>query len=282
MAITGNVQAVASVGAAPEEPAAAPLSTGCTVQEEDFARALVESGNRSLAYRRAYNVAVHTKPSSIWSAASQVAHRPHVQAYVRVLQEQIACASIANKQVLIKFLWDRILADRRELMNQHTYNCRHCYGERGLYMWKDEEEFALELCRVLDLNSKLEEVARKPLPTDDGGYGFDAHRAPNPACEHDKCMGHGFSRTVFADTTTLQGAAALCYEGMKVTAQGVEMKIADRATDITLLSKLLGWSVDKVESTVNNARSGALPPEAYDIPSTATPEEATRKYLAIV
>lgn len=272
------------MGEPPVPEAAAP--SGLTLKEESFARALVDTGNRSLAYRRAYLPAVTAKPSSIWACASEVASRPHVQAFFRTLQESAAAQAVANKAMLIKFLWDRILCDRRELMNQYTYNCRYCYGERGLYQWKDEMEFALAFAATLDANAERLQAKQKQiaLPSDEGGYGFDAHRAPNVTCEHTLCMGHGTSKTVFADTTTLTGAAALCYEGMEVTSQGVKMKIAHRATDIQLLSKLLGWSVDKVEGAITgaNGRSAGLPPEAYDIPSTSSPEEASRKYLALV
>lgn len=270
----------ARVGDAPQDSA---QTQELTVKQEAFAQALVTTGSRTLAYRRAYNVAVNTKPGTIWKNASDLAALPHVQARVRVLLEAAAAATVANKAELVKFLWDRIHADRRDVINHVRRCCRHCYGERHQYQWKDEDEYAMELAQVLDNNAGLAEdsKARKPIPTDVGGYGFDPHREPELTCDSPQCMGDGVGKTIIADTTTLQGSAALIYEGVKETAQGIEIKLADRNADIQQLSKLLGWSVDKVEGHIGGPR-GALPPDAYDIPSTATPEEASRRYLALV
>jgi len=279
----GTVKDQPTVGDAPANPADCALAHGLTPKEEAYARALVETGNRSLAYRRAYKPAVTAKPGSIWAMASEIAQRPRVGAFIRQLQEAAAAKTTANKAQLIQFLWDRIMADRRELMQHHKYNCRYCHGQRGQWQWKDDMEYAMALAAAIDANSKLKPDEQKALPTDEGGYGFNPHADPNPGCEHDRCMGHGIERTVFADTSSLTGAAALCYEGMKVTAQGIEMKIADRATDIAQLAKLLGWSVDKVKDAADAPGAiGGRNPEDYDIPSTATPEEAAKRYLALV
>lgn len=276
---------VDSVGT-PPAPSDDTSSVGAlTPKQEAFAVALVDTGSPSLAYRRAYNVAVNTKPGTIWSNAHQVSQLPQVRAKIKELREAAASKTVASKAQLVQFLWDRIMTDRRDLMNHHTYNCRHCYGERGQYQWKDELEWATVYAQGLDANSKLPEELRKPLPDppeDTGGYGFDAHRSPNPGCEAETCMGHGIERTVYADTQSLTGGAALCYEGMEVTAQGIKMKIADRNTDIAQLAKLLGWSIDKVESSVTGAIGSSLPAEMFDIPTTSSPDEATRKYVALM
>lgn len=244
----------------------------------------METGNRSLAYRRAYNCAVTTKPGTIWKEASEISQRPHVQRFVRALQEHAAASTVASKAQLIQMLWDRILADRRELVQHKRYNCRHCYGTRGEFQWKDETEYAMAMCAVLDFNAKLPPEAHKPIPTDVGGYGFNAHAEPNPGCEKPGCMGDGHGMTVVADTTRLTGGAALIYEGVKETKDGIQVLIADRKDDIVLLSKLLGWSVEKIEGKIDGltGRAAPLSDEAYNIPSTSTPEEAAKRYLALV
>lgn len=257
------------------------LST-LTDKQEAFAQAVVETGNRSLAYRRAYEVGVTTKPGTIWKNASDIAQIPHVGARIRELQEAAAAASVANKATLIKFLWERILADRRDIINHVRRCCRHCYGERHLYQWKDEDEFALATARAFDENGNLPEGKRKALPSDEGGYGFDPHREPDLTCDSDGCMGDGQGKTIIADTTKLQGAAALIYEGVEETAQGLKIKLADRNADIAQLAKILGWSIDKVEGSVASNARALMPDQAYDIPSTATPEEASRRYLQLV
>lgn len=267
------------VGEASDSAQTQPL----TPKQEAYCQALVATGNRSLAYRRAYDCPVNTKPAWIWAEASKVGQLPHVRARVATLMEAAASKTVANKAQLIKFLWDRIHADRREVINHVRRCCRCCHGINHQHQWVDEMEYATELDAVMKHNAPLEQEdpRRKPVPHDEGGYGFDPHREPDVTCTSTDCMGDGHGKTVIADTTKLEGAAALIYEGVKETAQGIEIKLADRNADIAQLAKLLGWSIDKVEGSLNNS-PGSLPEEAYNIPSTSTPEEASRKYLALV
>lgn len=258
-----------------------PTLQALTPKQEAFCYALVETGNRALAYRRAYDIPVNTKPAWIWKESSLLAQAPHVRAKIAQLMEAAASKTVANKAQLIKFLWDRIHVDRRELINHVRRCCRHCFGVNGQYQWTDEMEYAQAVQQAHNDNMLLDEAARKELPTDEGGYGFDPHKEPSVTCAHPACMGDGFGKTVIVDTTKLQGAAATVYEGVKETKNGIELIMASVKDDIAMLSKLLGWSIDKVEGSLNT-NPGALPDEAYNIPSTATPEEASRKYLALV
>lgn len=252
-----------------------------TPQQEMYCVALVENGSRPLAYRRAYNVGVSTKPGTIWTECKRLENNPKVIRRLNELRDLAAANATVSKTRLIQFLWDRIMADRRDLINHVRRCCRRCWGgERHLYQWKDEMEFILADGVWL---SQEGNPLRGEQPTDEGGYGFDPHREPNPTCDSDLCMGDGQGKTVIADTTQLSGAAALIYEGVKETNQGIEIKVADRNADMVMLSKLLGWSVEKVDSTVRNAMGGKeLPADMYDIPSTASPEEASRRYLSLV
>lgn len=259
----------------------APTLQSLTLKQEAFARALVETGNRALAYRRAYGIPVNTKPAWIWKAASELAAQPHVRAMVAKLMEAAASATVANKAQLIKFLWDRIHADRREVINYVRRCCRCCHGINHQHQWVDEDEFTVALDAWTKNVDPVDGSSEEPMPSAEGGYGFDPHREPEVTCTSKDCMGDGHGKTVIADTTKLEGAAALIYEGVKETSQGIEIKLADRNTDIAQLAKLLGWSIDKVEGSLNT-NPGSLPDEAYNIPSTATPEEASRKYLALV
>lgn len=246
---------------------------------------LVENGNRAFAYRRAYNVGVGTKPATIWTECKRLENHPAVIKRLNELRDQAAAGATVSKQRLIQFLWDRIMADRRDVINHVRRCCRHCWGgELHQFQWKDEMEYCNTLAQVLDFNGALpaDSPLRKPLPTDEGGFGFDPHREPNPTCDSLDCMGDGHGKTVISDTTQLSGAAALIYEGVKETAQGIEVKLADRNADMAQLAKLLGWSIDKVEGKINSMGGKELPADMYDIPSTASPEEASKRYLALV
>lgn len=59
-----------------------------TVKQEAFARAYVETGNASEAYRQAYNVGVNTKPETVWRKASELLSDGKVTARVDELQAE--------------------------------------------------------------------------------------------------------------------------------------------------------------------------------------------------
>lgn len=279
-----------TVGDAPALPAApvpdgGSSSNGLTHKQELYCVTVVETGNRPFSYRRAYNVGPHTKNTTVWRESIRLEENPLVRKRIAELRDNAAANATVSKQRLIQFLWDRIMADRRTVVNHVRRCCRHCHGVNHQYQWKDEMEFAMELAKVMDHNGALpsDDPRRKELPTDEGGVGFDPHRDPDPTCDSPQCMGDGFGKTVIADTTQLSGDAALIYEGVKETAQGIEVKLADRNADMAQLAKLLGWSIEKTESKVNASVNGTqLPADLYDIPSTVSPEEASKRYLALV
>lgn len=283
---TRSPQTPAPVGTnqVPEEQVQS--NSNLTPKQEAYCLALIELGNRGQAYRRAYDVGPTTKPATVWRECVRLEANPAIIKRLNELRDLAAANTTVSKQRLIQFLWDRIMADRRDVINHVRRCCRHCWGgDVHQFQWKDEMEYCNALAAAIDFNSPLPEDSplRKPLPTDEGGYGFDPHREPNPTCDSDMCMGDGVGKTVVADTTQLVGAAALIYEGVKETTQGLEIKLADRNADMVMLSKLLGWSVEKVDSTVRNAMGGKeLPADMYDIPSTASPEEASKRYLTVV
>lgn len=61
-----------------------------TAKQEAFARAYVETGNASEAYRQAYSVKANTKPDTVWANASRVLADSKVTARVAELQSQAA------------------------------------------------------------------------------------------------------------------------------------------------------------------------------------------------
>lgn len=247
-----------------------------TDKQEAFAVALVETGNMSLAYRRAYSVGIMTKANTIWKNAQIVANMPHVAARVHALQEARAAGMVFSKQTLANFLWRRILADRGQLINHRRTCCRCCHGDGNAYQWKDEMEYATACAQAV--------AQMTAMPTADGGFGYDPHREPNPECSQGNCLGDGIGKTVIQDTRNLTGDAALIYEGVKETAQGIEVKVADRATDAGLLMKLLGWSTSDLEGALRGAAAGgaagALAAAAVvDKVKTMDAEDTRRTYL---
>lgn len=261
---------VTSVGLVPR--ALDPL----TDKEEAFSQAVVATGNMSQAYRLAYQPSLMAKSNTIWSEACRVGNRPRVAARVRELQEAAATSMVFSKQRLAEFLWRRILADRGQLINHRRTCCRHCWGDDNAYQWKDELEYANACVQAAN--------AMQAMPSADGGFGYDPHREPNAECSQGNCLGDGIGKTVIQDTRLLTGDAALIYEGVKETAQGIEIKMADRAADAALLMKLLGWSSSDLEGALRGAAAGgaagALAAAAVvDKVKTMDAEDTRRAYL---
>ena len=248
-----------------------------TDKQEAFAVALVACGNMSVAYRNAYNVSPMAKRNTVWKNAQEVANLPHVASRVRELQEAAAANMVFSKQRLTDFLWRRILADRTALIRHRRTCCRYCWGEGNAFQWKDEMEYAQACANAL---------ANESNPPDcDGGFGFDPHREPNGECSHGNFLGDGIGKTVIQDTTELSGDAALIYEGVKETAQGIEIKLADRNADIALIMRLTGWQTSDLEGALRGAAAGgaagALAAAAVvDKVKTMDAEDTRRAYLS--
>lgn len=227
-----------------------------TDKQENFARLLVELGNQTMAYRAAYDVAPTTPRVFSNSEASKVANLPHVRLRVAQYREAAAAQSVASKAQLIDFLWRRINADRNQLITHVQLCCRHCYGADHKYQWTDDLEYATAYTAWMNRGQKDEKNNTCEPPDYDGGFGFDPHLPPAATCTAVPCLGFGQGRTIITDTTTLTGDAALIYEGVKETEKGIELKLADRGSDIALFLKLTGYASDELEGMLRGAAAG--------------------------
>ena len=75
-----------------------------TAKQEAFARAYVETGNASEAYRRTYNVGEKTKPESIWVKASELLANGKVSVRVAELQSAASERTLVTVESLTKEL----------------------------------------------------------------------------------------------------------------------------------------------------------------------------------
>jgi hypothetical protein len=159
----------------------------------------------------------------------------------------------------VKACWLRVAAaDRRELSEYWQVCCRHCWGERHHYQWRDEEEYN-EALRKHKQDWKLDDL---------GGYGYTINRTPmrgpdyvafiERVCEeserspprylaansdHDcpRCFGHGEGRAIYHDTRYLSPAGRAIFLGVKKTAGGgIEIQTRDPDHALTQLGKHLG------------------------------------------
>jgi phage terminase small subunit len=100
-----------------------------------------------------------------------------------------------------------------------------------------------------------EDISRELEPQAHGGALKRSHKVqpdalaidedPNPDCEN--CSGEGVGRPWVADTRKLKGPARRLYAGVKVTKDGLEVKMHDQRAALVDVARHLGMFKDKLE-----------------------------------
>lgn len=231
-----------------------------TPKEEQFAQAVVAFGNLSRAYRESADVSPTTHPATVWQHASRMASLPHIARRIDELRAAALERTTVNHAVALQYAWDVATADPRAISYKWDASCRHCHGEGFKFQWRDVEEFTAA-CEAAAL-------ARKPLPSFDGGVGYDAHVAPNAMCPH--CLGAGERHTWYCDPRTLTGKEALLYAG-PCPKTGLPL-CRDQDAAWERVCRLMGWNKETVKA----------PERVSEDTGPMTPERAERGYLALI
>lgn len=222
-----------------------------TVKLENFAQAVVRLGTATAAYREVFDPEHEYPNNTHWSRGCQLNARPDVSRRVHELRSAALRDSQIDVRVLIEELRDIVAADPGELSRATVVNCRYCHGDGHLYQWFNADEFALACDEVHNDNearreaSKTGKIKEKPLPTCDGGFGFDMRREPHPMCP--ACCGAGTLHVVIPDTTSLSPRAARLYKGVRKKGDGsIEILMHDQIAARDQLHRLLGAYKDNL------------------------------------
>lgn len=156
---------------------------------------------------------------------------------------------------VLRELVDVAFSDVNDLVEHRVGCCRFCWGRDFRYQRTRHELERAEAAHA----KQNEEAIRKGQPTtpfdEEGGDGYHALRDPNPDCP--ECFGEGHGRPLFKDTKAASARARRLYSGVKVTKDGMEMKLRSQDKAIELLGRHLGMWKDKVELTGKDG--GAIP-----------------------
>ncbi len=176
---------------------------------------------------------------------SRLLNRDDVKAEIaRRLAARLAKHEVIAEKVLARYA-TIAFADPRKLIEYRRTCCRHCHGFEHEYQRTDRE---MRKARA-DWNA-LPEKDRKTIRFDElGGTGYD-RRAP-PAEDCPECFGQGVEQVYVHDTRTYDDEAAALYNGVKTTAHGLEIQMANRDGALEKIAKHLGMFVDKVEHSAS-------------------------------
>ena len=249
-------------------------------RQEAFARAMIAPGcpGPGAAYKAA-GYSVRGTQRTVIARAQRVANLPQVVARVEALRAAAAAAATWSATDVLKRWIDMLEADPTELSKTVRYCCRHCHGIGHAFQWRHEREYAEALAETLDRNTALDAARKptKPLPTDEGGYGYDRTRDPVSGCR--ECDGLGEGDDVFvADMRSVSRQARMLYAGAERTKYGVKVVMHDQAAILRDLAKYLGMFVDRVK--VGGDSGNPVPLQTAIIPEGMDAIEASRLYKA--
>lgn len=194
--------------------------------------------NATAAYRRA---GYRARGNSAEASAAKLLRHHKVAAAIAEAQSARSERTEITADMVLQHWWDIATADANQLIQLRRVCCRNCYGIDFEYQWVDAKEFN----QALKLAAMVENADPRNFPTDEGGYGFNRTLVPHRDCP--QCFGEGHEQPFVHDTRQLRGAAKLLYAGVKVTRDGIEIKMRDQDKAMENVAKHLGMFKEKIE-----------------------------------
>jgi len=230
---------VPKVGKATSKPAGAPEVL--TEKAQRFVdEYIIDLNGTQAAIRAGYST------RSARAIAAENLTKPSIVAAIQAAMDSRAERTQITADQVLRRWRDIAFADANELIEYRRVCCRHCHGVDHHYQWVDESEFQRVVTRIL---AEAEPDGPKPvLPTEAGGFGFDAKADPHEDCP--ECNGEGHGVPHIHDTRRLRPAARALYAGVKVTKDGIEIKMKDQDKALENIARHLKMFVDKTELTV--------------------------------
>jgi phage terminase small subunit len=214
-------------------------------KREAFAQHYAAYGNATAAYRAAFD-ASHMKVRSVREMGYQTAHEPAVRARVRELLAQAAEGATISARARMMRLQLITEADPGELVSVVAEACRWCNGKGHAYQWVDFEEYlaALSVATAKNEERTAKGQRPRPLPSDDGGYGYDPQAEPHEDCP--RCKGEGMQRVRVTPTDKLSPSARALLKGIRQKPDGtIEVHMHDAVAASDQLNRMQGVYVDK-------------------------------------
>lgn len=217
-------------------PAKKPVRTamrdpkGLTGAEEAYACLLAQGTmSQADAYRQAFPRSQRWKDAAVWPKASILAGSDKVRVRVAELMKLAAERNEVTVTDVLRGYLNILRADPRKLIGYKRGSCRYCYGAGHRYQFT-----AAEFERA--------ELEHDPMDGEfdpKGGIGFNPNRAPNPECP--ECWGDGKGRVIVGDTSTFGELERSLYAGVKLSKDGIEVRMHDQMAALGQLARHVGF-----------------------------------------
>ncbi|WP_447338756.1 terminase small subunit [Klebsiella variicola] len=231
---------------------------GLTAQQRLFVAEYLKDNNATQAAIRAG----YSKKTA-YSIGQRLLKKVEIAQAIAQQQKASIVRTLGSADEVLEQMWRLATFDANQLSQHRRGSCRYCWGFGHQYQWRDAVEF----------NEAGEEAKAKKraAPRDDGGYGYNHTRDPNPECP--RCNGEGLSRVVLQDSTKLEDVAALAYSGVKIGKAGIEITAISRERMFEAVAKRLGLAdsenaqrmqqvdIERRQLEVDKIRKQLEPPE---------------------
>ncbi|WP_375408526.1 terminase small subunit [uncultured Methylobacterium sp.] len=223
-----------------------------TDKQASFVQEYLVDMNASAAARRAGYSA---------DTAGSIGHenltKPEIVDAIAVAQAARADRVQITADQVLRELVDIAQTDANELIEHRVGSCRFCHGDGFRYQRtpREFEEALADHDAVCD--AIIEKGRDDPLPVfnEKGGVGFNPRKAPHPDCP--ECFGEGVGRAVFKDTGKASAAARRLYAGVKLTKDGMEMKLHPKMDAVEKLFRHLGMAAP-TKAEITGKDGGAI------------------------
>lgn len=208
-----------------------------TFTERRFVDEYVIDRNGTKAYLR---VNKDVTEGSAATLSSRLLRKVEVQRAIFAAMEASSVRTGITADMVLQEAFRIVTADARELIEYQVGACRCCWGIDNKFQ-RTQTEMDSDRAKHEEVQAALQEedVSYRYAEFDEkGGIGFDPRKEPNPECM--ECWGNGKGRPVVKDTRRLSKEAAALYAGVKMTKDGLEVKMHSKEAFAEKLAKHLG------------------------------------------
>lgn len=210
-------------------PCGSSFCADLNAQEQTFVTEFLKSRDKYAAYKKAGYTGEDR-------AARKLFRKPNITRAINRGLEQLHKDVVLSGQEVLRHWHEIAIADPGEISQMRRCCCRHCWGERFLYQWRDIDEF--------DRAAEKAIAAGKPQP-EYGGLGFVENDDPNPDCP--RCAGEGVADVYLADTRDLTGPSRRLIAGVKKSKFGIEIMMRDQDAALKNLAAFHHLAVSEQE-----------------------------------